>query len=152
MSESLIPIDAQPHPEQAPDAYDWRNDPQLSEKWKKRFAFYDSLPPAPSQWAPPPGMQAAMKKLSFKERILVSANILGFFFHFIYLGIFLKLWKQAAMVLGAIFVLAGIGAMLNLSDNVLRALGMVVTYWVCWRVNYWYFLSKAKGKDIGWML
>ena len=34
------------HPEQAPDAYDWRNDPQLSEKWKKRFAFYDSLPPA----------------------------------------------------------------------------------------------------------
>lgn len=27
------------HPEQAPDAYDWRNDPQLSEKWKNVLLF-----------------------------------------------------------------------------------------------------------------
>ena len=28
-----------------PDTYDWRNDPNLKEKWKKRFAFFDSVPP-----------------------------------------------------------------------------------------------------------
>ena len=151
MSDRLIPIEAQPHPEQAPDAYDWRNDPQLSEKWKKRFAFYDSLPPAPSQWSSPPGIQAAMKKLAFKERILVSTNFFAFFFSFIYLGIFLKLWKQAAMVFGAMLVVSAIGAILNLSDNALRALGIAVAYWACFRANYWYFLSKAKGKNIGWM-
>ena len=72
------------HPEQAPDAYDWRNDPQLSEKWKKRFAFYDSLPPAgTSPFSSPPGMSEALKKLTFMERILVQQNFLGFFFTFI---------------------------------------------------------------------
>lgn len=92
-----------------------------------------------------------MKKLAFKERILVSTNFFAFFFSFIYLGIFLKLWKQAAMVFGAMLVVSAIGAILNLSDNALRALGIAVAYWACFRANYWYFLSKAKGKNIGWM-
>ena len=140
------------HPEQAPDAYDWRNDPQLSEKWKKRFAFYDSLPPAgTSPFSSPPGMSEAWKKLTFMERILVQQNFLGFFFTFIYL-IFLKLWKQAAMAFGFLLVVGVTGGMLGLSDNFLRAIGLTCGFLVSTRVNYWYFLKKAKGKDIGWMI
>ena len=143
------------HPEQAPDAYDWRNDPQLSEKWKKRFAFHDSLPPVPTDfkalWIRPQYERDALKKLSFKDRVLVGMNLLGFFFTFIYLGFFLKLWKQALMALGLVLVLGTIGGMLNFSDNAIRSLEMGVSFWVGFRANYWYFLSKAKGKDIGWM-
>ena len=96
-------------------------------------------------------MSEALKKLTFMERILVQQNFLGFFFTFIYL-IFLKLWKQAAMAFGFLLVVGVTGGMLGLPDNLLNDIGLTVGFHVSMRVNYWYFLKKAKGKDIGWMI
>lgn len=134
-----------------PDAYDWRNDPNLKEKWKKRFAFFDSVPPV-RMFKGSPEMAARLKAMPLKERLLVLNNWLAFFFTFIYVGFFLKLWKQALMIFGLAMLAGVIGAILDLSDNVVRALGFGISYLFSLRANYWYYLSKAKGKNIGWML
>ena len=54
-----------------------------------------------------PEMAARLKAMPWKERLLVLNNWLAFFFTFIYVGFFLKLWKQALMIFG-LAMLAGV--------------------------------------------
>ncbi|MFZ0155665.1 DUF2628 domain-containing protein, partial [Pseudomonas sp.] len=61
---------------------------KYSEKWQKRFAFFDAHG-APSE----PGYKVALKALPFKQRVTINTNIIAFFFGPIYLFV-LGLWKK----------------------------------------------------------
>ena len=133
-----------------PPPTDWRTDPTLNEKWKKRFAFYDSVPLS-SGFKSSPELKAAVKQLPARERRLVAVNFFGLFFSFIYLGLVLKLWRQALMALAAFVAIGVVVGMFSPPDNAVRAMSLVVSLWVAFRTNYWYYLKRVKG-DIGWTL
>lgn len=82
-----------------------------------------------------PEMAARLKAMPWKERLLVLNNWLAFFFTFIYVGLFLKLWKQALMIFGLAMLAGVIGAILDLPDNVVRALGFGISYLFSLRAN-----------------
>jgi hypothetical protein len=132
---------------------DWRNDPDLSDKWKFRFDFYDrygtrSLMNASDEF------KAAFMKLGIADRLKVNANLWAFFFTFIYLFI-LGLWRQAVLVLAAAIALTAIFVLLgNVLPNfgmVSNVLSMLFSALVAIRTNTWYYHEKTKG-GIGWTL
>jgi len=129
---------------------DWRNDASLSEKWKFRFDFFEKHG-VPGHGIPTPEFKAAFKALSFGERIKLNSNFYAFFFGFIYYGFFLKLWRQALIILGITLILGLVAAIFNLPDNLLRGLGIGLALVFGMRANALYYLKRTQG-DIGWKI
>ena len=119
------------------------NDATLSEKWRKRFAFFDAFG-GPSS----PQYKTELKKLPFRQKILINGNFIAFFFGPIYFFI-LGLWKKALVLLGAEILLSVVLAVCHAPDALYRGLGMgfSVFYMLC--ANYSYYLKKMKAQD-GW--
>lgn len=121
---------------------------QYSEKWQKRFKFFDTYgSPSTSEF------KAALKAESFGGRILINMNIFAFFFGFIYFLI-LGLWKKGLVLLG---VSIGFGIVLAIIDTIIGGMpngaytGLSVGVSVLWAMvaNYAYYLKETKGLD-GW--
>jgi len=127
---------------------DWRNDPDLSEKWKFRFNFFEENG-VPSMGPPSPKMKAAFKALGFTDRLKVNMNFFAFFFSAIYFAVGLKMWRQALVALGLILAFGLIGAIFNLPDPVMRGGGVGLQMLFGLRANALYYLQRTKG-DIGW--
>lgn len=133
---------------QADEPADWRNDPNLSATWKYRFDFFEKHGVTPFA-GPTPEQKAAFKALSFGERVKVNMNFFAFFLSFLYLGIGLKMWRQALILLGIILVIGLIGAIFNLPDGAMRGAGIGLQMMVGMRANALYYLKRTQG-DIGW--
>jgi hypothetical protein len=129
---------------------DWRNDPKLSEKWKFRFAFFEKYG-APAAWVETPEQRAALKQMSFGARIKIRTNAYAFFFGIIYYAFFLKLWRQALILLGIGLVYTIIAVVFGLPDSADRGFGIGYGMLCAVRANVLYYLKRTKG-DIGWKM
>ncbi|HEM8292178.1 MULTISPECIES: DUF2628 domain-containing protein [Providencia] len=122
---------------------------QYSEKWQKRFNFFDTHG-APDT----PEFKAALKAESFGGRLLISMNFFAFFFGIIYFLI-LGLWKKGLVLLG---ISIGLGLVLNVIDFMIGGTipngaytGLSVGISALWAMiaNYAYYIKETKGLD-GW--
>ena len=149
MTDSVVNTDLNQKPAGAQPAA-WRNDPGLSEKWKKRFDFYErhGVPDTKNK-AKHKDHAAALQALPFRERALVSMNFYAFFFTFIYYGLFLKMWRQAVILLGAILGIGIVGGMFDIPDSILQGVGWGIGFYAAFRANGLYYLKRTQG-DIGW--
>lgn len=120
----------------------FRQDPNLSDKWKYRFEFYEQNGLMPF-WGSKE-YTAKLKALSFGNRLKVIMNIWSFFFPFIYLFI-LGLWKKALLVIGIIIILNIISLFIPMP--IARGLGLGTAAFIASRVNGYYYLLKVKGKQ-----
>jgi hypothetical protein len=127
---------------------DWHDDPNLSEKWKFRFGFFEKCG-LTGYWTAMPGYRAAMKALSFGDRMKISMNWYAFFFSFIYYGFFLKLWRQALIIFGIIVVANAVIVIFDLNHYMARSIGIGLQMLFSMRANMLYYLKRTKG-DIGW--
>jgi hypothetical protein len=133
---------------------DWRSDPHLSEKWKFRFGFFEKYGIPKWRWRTAPELRTAFKLLSFRDRIKISANWYAFFFGFIYYAFFLKLWRQALILIGIYLVLIILGIIFgpfNVSGSIFRGMGFAYSIFCSMRANVLYYLKRTQG-DIGWMI
>lgn len=122
---------------------DFRNDSSLPEKWKKRFAFFEQFG-APNA----PAYKEELKKLEWKQRVLINANIWAFFFGPIYMAI-IGLWKKALVLFGGILVIDTIAVALHLPGPVLNGVGIGFGVLCALCTNYAFYLKRVKGQD-GW--
>ncbi|MDR3056427.1 MAG: DUF2628 domain-containing protein, partial [Zoogloeaceae bacterium] len=125
-------------------------DPNLNDKWKFRFNFFD-------QHGVRDGLDvfnakhpawAVMKQLPFGEKLKINTNIWAFFFGFIYLGI-LGLWQKAILVFGIVVILNVVS--LVLPDILSVFFSLVLAGLVARMTNIWYYQKKALGIS-GWTL
>ncbi|MDR0481514.1 MAG: DUF2628 domain-containing protein [Gallionellaceae bacterium] len=132
---------------------DWHTDPKLSENWKFRFRFFEKYG-APGAIAAYGGMHSAearvaLKQLSFGDRVKISSNLYAFFFGFIYYGFFLKLWRQALILIAISLVYGIISSIFDFPDDVDRGVGIAYALVCAYRANSLYYLKRTRG-DIGW--
>jgi hypothetical protein len=129
---------------------DWRNDSKLSEKWKFRFAFFEKYG-APAFWVETPEQRAALKQMPFGARIKIRMNGYAFFFGIIYYAFFLKLWRQALILLGIGLAYGIVANVFDLSGSADRGFSVVYGMFCAVRANVLYYLKRTKG-DIGWKI
>jgi len=144
----------------APPVADWHNDPDLSEKWKIRFAFFEKYG-APGFWGGSPEMKAAFKQLSSGDRLKVTMNWWAFFcgfvfilFGFVYYAFVLKLWRQTLILLGiwlALIVIAMIFSALGAPRGFGPGFTAAFAALCGTRANVLYYLKRTQG-DVGWRL
>ncbi|MEB5742669.1 DUF2628 domain-containing protein [Klebsiella aerogenes] len=118
---------------------------KYSQKWQDRFEFFE-LYGAPNT----PEYKARIKEETSERRILFGANLIAFFFGFIYFFV-LGLWKKN-LVLMAIAI--GVGALPEIAGIVLPPglnVGISICLSMMWSItaNYAYYLKEVKGLD-GW--
>lgn len=128
---------------------DWHTAPDLNEKWKFRFGFFEKYGVAGVQATPE--ARAAVKQMSFGNRIKINVNFYAFFFGCIYFAFFLKLWRQALILIAIALVYAIITVILNVPDGADRAFGLVYSLFCATRANWLYYLKRTQG-DIGWKI
>lgn len=128
---------------------DWHNDPKLSEKWKFRFSFFEKY--GTLNWAETPEQRAALKPMPFGQRVKIRSNIFAFFFGFIYYAFFLKLWRQALILFGIVFVYALISTIFDLPTAMDRGFNVAYGMFCATRANVLYYLKRTQG-GIGWKL
>ncbi|MDR0480087.1 MAG: DUF2628 domain-containing protein [Burkholderiaceae bacterium] len=132
-----------------PDA-DWHNDSRLSEKWKFRFRFFEEYG-ASAAWKATPESRAAMKAMPVGDRIKIQQNFYAFFFSFIYYAFFLKLWRQAVILIGIWIVLAIVMTIFHMPAAVERGFGFAYALFYGMRANPLYYLKRTQG-EIGWRI
>jgi len=107
-----------------------------------------------------PELKAQFRKLTFGRRMTIGVNWYAFFFGFIYYAVFLRLWRQALVLIALQFAVgfsaASLLPLLPLLPNgaVSGAIGGTIgAYMVVGgaRANPLYYLSRT-GRDIGWSL
>jgi hypothetical protein len=138
--------------DKAASAAAWRSDPRLSEKWKFRFDFFEKYG-VPNYFVGdvPPGYREALKALPLGQRRKISVNFYAFFFTFIYYGFFLKLWRQALIILGVVLIVKIIFVLLHNSSSAATAIDFVVWLYCGMRANGLYYLKRTQG-SIGWKI
>lgn len=120
---------------------------QYSEKWQKRFAFFEQYG-APSTAE----AKAALKAESFRGRILIGMNFFAFFFGIIYFLI-LGLWKKGLVMFGITIALALILSIIDamtgysMPQGVFTGLGVGISAIWASIANYAYYLKETKGLD-----
>ncbi|MGF6189797.1 DUF2628 domain-containing protein [Serratia sp. 2723] len=122
---------------------------ELSQKWKDRFAFFDSVGGdiTSAQY------REELKKIKFFGRNKYAFNFYAFFFGVIYFCI-LGLWKKGlvlfgtAIALNVIFIIIEAGTATNL-DPAIRAINISYAITGAMVANYAYYLKEVKGLD-GW--
>ncbi|KAF1006476.1 MAG: hypothetical protein GAK28_02494 [Luteibacter sp.] len=117
------------------------NNPGLNAKWQARFSFFDRFG-GPSS----PEYKAELKKLPFKEKLIVNANIFAFFFGPIYFFI-LGLWKKALVLIGLVIAVSILLSIVGAPDAVYRGVGAAFSVIYMLTANYSYYLKRAKGQD-----
>ncbi|MBB3226195.1 hypothetical protein FHW69_000785 [Luteibacter sp. Sphag1AF] len=122
---------------------DYRSDPGISEKWKKRFAFFDQYG-APNA----PAYKDELKKLPFGEKILINANVWSFFFGPLAIAI-MGPWRKALSLLGIIIAVSIVLAVVGAPPAASRGLGVGFNFLCAICTNYAVYLKKVKGQD-GW--
>lgn len=116
-------------------------DPMLNAKWNTRFAFFERFG-GPSS----PRYKEELKKLPFKQKLIVNANFFAFFFGPIYFCI-LGLWKKALAILGLEVAVMVLMTVFNAPDVVYRGLGTGFSVFYMLVVNYSFYLKRVKGQD-----
>jgi hypothetical protein len=127
---------------------DWHDDPSLSEKWKFRFGFFEQYG-VPGFWTSQPEHKAAIKALPIGDMLKISMNWYAFLFSFIYYGFFLKLWRQALIIVGIIVIANAVVVIFDLNHSIARGIGIGLQCGFGMRANVLYYLKRTKG-DIGW--
>ena len=125
---------------------DWHNDPELSAKWKFRFAFFDKNG-TPNLFDSKHPAWEAQKTLPFGDKLKINANIWAFFFSFIYLAI-LGLVPQAVILLGVSIVIGVLPAVLPenvVIGAVFNVASLVFAVYVARMTNIWYYRKKVQG-------
>ncbi|MGN8275915.1 DUF2628 domain-containing protein [Pseudomonas sp. SMV71] len=121
---------------------------KYSAKWQARFNFFETYGP-PND----PRHKVALKALpGFKEKILINANVIAFFFGPIYLFV-LGLWKKNLALLGiflginiglsVIFAILGMEFPRALSSGLNGAASVMYAL----TTNYAYYLKEVKGEQ-----
>ncbi|HGN1704441.1 TPA: DUF2628 domain-containing protein [Providencia rettgeri] len=122
---------------------------QYSNKWQKRFDFYDKHG-APNT----PEFKTALKTASFGQRLLINMNFFAFFFGLIYFLI-LGLWKKGLVLLGVSLGIAILVTIIDgltgwsFPDGVYNGLSVGISAMWAMLANYNYYLKETKGLD-GW--
>jgi hypothetical protein len=119
------------------------SDPSLNAKWNTRFAFFGRFG-GPSS----PQYKEELKKLPFRQKLLVNGNFFAFFFGPIYFCI-LGLWKKALAILGLEVALIVVLMVCGAPDVLFRGVGTGFSVIYMLVVNYSYYLKRVKGQD-GW--
>jgi len=118
-----------------------------SEKWQKRFEFFDRYG-APKS----PEFREAFKAARMGTRMLINVNFIALFFGIIYFFI-LGLWKKNLVLTG---IALGFGIVLSFIEiifniNIPQALdrGIATAFALLWGMtaNYAYYLKEVKGTD-----
>lgn len=122
---------------------DFRSDPAISEKWKTRFAFFEQFG-APSTQT----YKDELKKLEYKQRLLINFNFFAFFFGVIYMAI-IGLWKKALAILGMAVAINVVLYVIHAPGPISRGVGIGFGVLCAMCVNYALYLKKVKGQD-GW--
>ncbi|GHT85185.1 hypothetical protein AGMMS49960_18710 [Betaproteobacteria bacterium] len=125
---------------------DWNNDPDLSDTWKFRFAFFDKYG-TPSLFSAKHPAWEALKTFPWEDKLKINANIWAFFFSFIYLAI-LGLIPQAVLLFGVIVALGIVSAVLP--ENVVieaffNFVGFVLAAYTARMTNIWYYRKRVQG-------
>lgn len=119
---------------------DFKNNDDLSEKWKLRFQFFNDYG-YPGVFIQTKEWRDAYRKLPFLKRFKIGFNVFAVFFGIIYLLI-LGLWKKAIVCFAILIVISIICSILDL-----RMMGIFFNVFVASRVNAWYYDRKVKGKQ-----
>jgi hypothetical protein len=129
---------------------DWRNDPDLSDNWKFRFDFFEKHG-VPGFAGPSKEFSQAIKALPYGDKLKIGINFFAFFFGAIYYAFFLKLWRQALILIGVAVVGGLVVAIFNLGSSAMTGLNVALMLTYGFRANALYYLQRTKG-DIGWNL
>jgi hypothetical protein len=119
------------------------NDPSLNAKWNTRFSFFERFGGPNS-----PRYREELKKLPFRQKLIVNGNFFAFFFGPIYFFI-LGLWKKGLALLGIQVALIVVLMILDAPDALYRGFGTGFSILYMLLVNYSYYLKRVKGRD-GW--
>ncbi|MDQ7997708.1 MAG: DUF2628 domain-containing protein [Luteibacter sp.] len=117
------------------------SDPSLNAKWNTRFAFFERFG-GPSS----PQYKAELKKLPFRQKLIVNGNFFAFFFGPIYFFI-LGLWKKALVILGLEVAIIIALMIFNAPDGFYRGVGTGFNVFYMLVANYAYYLKRVKGQD-----
>ncbi|CAM3517365.1 hypothetical protein BZK31_13715 [Pseudomonas floridensis] len=123
---------------------------KYSAKWQERFNFFNTYG-APND----PRFKPAVNALpDFKKKLIVSANVIAFFFGPIYFFV-LGLWKKNLALIGVIIavniVISVIFAILGMDVPAALGTGLNVVFSMMYALtaNYAYYLKEVKGEQ-GW--
>lgn len=114
--------------------------PQLSPVWQRRFAFFSQYGGSTST----PQSRAALKEMSFGERLRLTSNFPAFFFGPFYF-MFKGMWRKGLTLLGAGFLLVEIIAVLHLPFGVLRTAVIALGLAAQLSANYAYYLHVTRA-------
>lgn len=142
-------------PVTTPDV-DWHNDPGLSEKWRFRFGFFEKhgVPGIAESFAGTHAMRETretIKQMSFGDRIKLNMNFYAFFFGIVYFAFFLKLWRQALILIAIVLGYVIITVFLDIPDGMDEGFSLVYSLFCAARANPLYYLKRTQGR-IGWRI
>lgn len=89
-----------------------------------------------------------LKKLEYKQRLLINFNFFAFFFGVIYMAI-IGLWKKALAILGMAVAINVVLYVIHAPGPISRGVGIGFGVLCAMCVNYALYLKKVKGQD-GW--
>lgn len=114
-------------------------------KWRFRFDFFDTYG-TPGWGKPDPAYAAALRALSFRERMKITMNFCAAFFNVFYL-LYLGLWRKAIVVFVIGVALGTATTALNIPDGL--DMGISVGWWIAigMRTNVYYYERIARGRE-----
>ncbi|MFD4368350.1 DUF2628 domain-containing protein [Rhodococcus sp. NPDC058521] len=118
--------------------------PVRSGKWQFRFGFFDTYG-TPGWGKPDVEYAAALRALSFRDRIKITMNFCAAFFTVFYL-LYLGLWRKAIVVLVVAVALGVTTVALNVPYGLDTAISMAWWIWIGMRTNIYYYERVAEGR------
>jgi hypothetical protein len=125
---------------------DWHNDPDLSAKWKFRFAFFEKYG-VPDLFSAQHPAWVALRTYPFADKLKINANLWAFFFSFIYLAI-IGLIPQAVLLFVIVLVLNVISFLLPenaVIEVFFRFVGLILAVYTAKMTNIWYYRKRVLG-------
>ncbi|MBS9532350.1 DUF2628 domain-containing protein [Mycobacterium sp. M1] len=114
----------------------------LSPSWQQRFAFFDAYGLPTSS----PEARAAFKALPWRERMRINSNFLAFVFFPFYF--FVKgMWRKGLVWAGAAIAAGTLGVAADVSDQILRAIGLGFAAGAMTTANWAYYLHAVRGSQ-----
>ncbi|KRQ28129.1 hypothetical protein BKG80_06785 [Mycobacteroides chelonae] len=113
---------------------------ELASVWQWRFGFYDQFGHPGSS----PESETAYRALPFGARLMLSGNLLAFFFGPIYY--FVKgMWRKGLTIVALTLAVIAVQYALGGSDRVYQAINLAMSGVLMVTANYAYYLDQVKG-------
>lgn len=130
------------------EQYDFRTDPNLDEKWKMRFDFFDKHGMPGLLKSGKEYSQALQKSGSFGDKMKIMYSFFGLIVAvgIIYLFV-LGLWRKALLWLGIAILVRVIFMFIPLPNGGGMGISVGLGIMLAMRINVYYYLKRVKGID-----